>query len=68
MPAIVLKKLTLTIAWFQDVLARLQFSEQRLLPSWWLSTGLLEAAHPVELPDGRPRQRRSIAPPRAPAS
>ncbi|MFV1964216.1 MAG: hypothetical protein ACC628_02245 [Pirellulaceae bacterium] len=44
----------MTMAWFQDVLARLQFSEQRLLPSWWLSTGLLEAAHPVELPDGRP--------------
>ena len=34
--------------WFQDVLSRLEFSEQRLLPSWWLSSGLLEAAHPVE--------------------
>jgi ABC-2 type transport system permease protein len=44
----------MTMAWFQDVLARLQFSEQRLLPSWWLSTGLLEAAHPVKLADGRP--------------
>jgi ABC-2 type transport system permease protein len=37
----------MTLTWFQDVLARLQFSEQRLLPSWWLSSGLLEAAHPV---------------------
>jgi ABC-2 type transport system permease protein len=44
----------MTMVWFQDVLARLQFSEQRLLPSWWLSTGLLEAAHPVRLADGRP--------------
>lgn len=35
----------MSFSWFQDVLARLQFSEQRLLPSWWLSSGLLEAAH-----------------------
>jgi ABC-2 type transport system permease protein len=35
------------MTWFQDVLARLEFSEQRMLPSWWLSSGLLEAAHPV---------------------
>jgi ABC-2 type transport system permease protein len=34
----------LTPAWFQDLLGRLSFSEQRLLPSWWLSSGLLEAA------------------------
>ena len=34
----------LTPLWFQDVLGRLQFSEHRLLPSWWLSSGLLEAA------------------------
>lgn len=33
----------LTSEWFQDVFARLRFSEHRLLPSWWLSTGLLEA-------------------------
>ncbi len=33
----------LTVGWFQEVLNRLQFSEQRLLPSWWLSTGLLKA-------------------------
>ena len=30
--------------WFQELLGRLQFTEQRLLPSWWLSSGLLEAA------------------------
>lgn len=34
----------LTPLWFQDMLSRLQFSEHRLLPSWWLSTGLLLAA------------------------
>ncbi len=35
----------LTPHWFQEMLGRLQFSEHRLLPSWWLSSGLLEAAH-----------------------
>jgi ABC-2 type transport system permease protein len=34
----------LTPLWFQDMLSRLQFSEHRLLPSWWLSTGVLLAA------------------------
>ncbi len=34
----------LTVGWFQEILNRLQFSEQRLLPSWWLSSGLLFAA------------------------
>jgi ABC-2 type transport system permease protein len=34
----------LTPGWFQEMLRRLQFTEGRLLPSWWLSTGLLEAA------------------------
>ena len=34
----------LTPGWFEEILARLRFSEQRLLPSWWLSSGLLEAA------------------------
>jgi len=34
----------LTPAWFQEMLARLRISEARLLPSWWLSSGLLEAA------------------------
>lgn len=35
----------LTPAWMQEMLGRLRFSEHRLLPSWWLSTGLLQAAH-----------------------
>ncbi|MDZ7618233.1 MAG: hypothetical protein U1E05_14600, partial [Patescibacteria group bacterium] len=33
----------LTPSWFQEMLARLSFTEGRLLPSWWLSSGLLEA-------------------------
>ena len=35
----------LTPRWFQDMLGRLQLTEQRLLPSWWLSSGVLETAH-----------------------
>lgn len=34
----------LTPSWFDSLLTRLRFSEHRLLPNWWLSTGLLEAA------------------------
>lgn len=34
----------LTPTWFRELLGRLQFSERRLLPSWWLSAGLLAAA------------------------
>ena len=34
----------MTPAWFQEMRSRLHFSETRLLPSWWLSTGLLDAA------------------------
>jgi len=34
----------LTPTWFRDILDRLKFAEHRLLPSWWLSSGLLEAA------------------------
>jgi len=34
----------LTANWFRDILGRLQFSEKWLLPSWWLSSGLLSAA------------------------
>ncbi len=33
----------LTPSWFQEMLGRLSFTEGRLLPSWWLSSGLLEA-------------------------
>ncbi len=35
----------LTPGWFREMLARLSFTEGRLLPSWWLSSGLLEATH-----------------------
>jgi ABC-2 type transport system permease protein len=34
----------LTPLWFEEMLGRLQVSEHRMLPSWWLSSGLLEAA------------------------
>ncbi len=34
----------LTPSWFQEILGRMQVSDQRLLPSWWLSTGLLATA------------------------
>ncbi|HWA99138.1 MAG TPA: hypothetical protein VG713_11625 [Pirellulales bacterium] len=35
----------LTAGWFEEALARVRFTEYRLLPNWWLSSGLLEAAH-----------------------
>lgn len=38
----------LTPAWLHDMLSRLRFTEQRMFPSWWLSSGLLDAAHPPE--------------------
>ncbi len=31
-------------AWFHQTLARLRYSQQRISPSWWLSSGLLEAS------------------------
>lgn len=34
----------MTPQWFHELLGRLQFSEQRLLPGWWLTTGLFAAA------------------------
>jgi ABC-2 type transport system permease protein len=34
----------LTPGWFQEMLNRMSITEHRLLPSWWLSSGLLEAA------------------------
>jgi len=34
----------LTPSWFREMLARLGFVEGRLLPSWWLTMGLLESA------------------------
>ncbi len=50
----------MTMSWFQDVLVRLEYSEQRLLPSWWLSTGLLEAAHPTQSAADRPAWLESL--------
>ncbi len=34
----------LTSGWFREVLGRLEFSDYRLLPSWWLSAALRESA------------------------
>jgi ABC-2 type transport system permease protein len=34
----------LTPGWFQDMLDRLRITQHRLLPSWWLSAGLFQAA------------------------
>ncbi len=34
----------LTPGWLHQMLSRLRFSEGRLLPSWWLTNGLLSAA------------------------
>ncbi len=43
----------MTPRWFQDISERLKFTERRLLPSSWLSAGLLEASRPgVEEHDG----------------
>ncbi len=35
---------TMSAAWLERTFARLAVTEQKLLPSWWLSTGLIEAA------------------------
>jgi ABC-2 type transport system permease protein len=34
----------MSVAWFERAFARLRITEQKLLPSWWLASGLLEAA------------------------
>ncbi len=34
----------LTPHWFQEMLHRLQLAEEKPLPNWWLSSGLLESA------------------------
>jgi ABC-2 type transport system permease protein len=34
----------LTVRWFQEMLRRLQLAQEKPLPNWWLSSGLLEAA------------------------
>ena len=51
----------LTPAWFQEMLARLRFSETRMLPSWWLSSGLLEAVRADwQTADGRQAMAESV--------
>ena len=44
----------MTPGWFEDMLTRLSYAQHRLAPSWWLSSGLLEAAHGKPKPDGAP--------------
>ena len=34
----------MSAVWFERTFSRLSVTEQKLFPSWWLSTGLLEAA------------------------
>lgn len=34
----------LTPDWFREMLGRMRLTQRQLLPSWWLSSGLLEAA------------------------
>ncbi len=41
----------MSAAWFDKTFARLAVTEQKLFPSWWLSSGLLEAARTDD--DGR---------------
>ena len=38
---------------FETVLSRLSITEQKFLPSWWLSSGLIEAARASERPEAR---------------
>ena len=52
----------LTPGWFQETIARLRYSENRLLPSWWLSTGLLESVRGgLGNDEGRLALRESLA-------
>lgn len=51
----------MTPEWLHQTLARTQFAYQRFLPSWWLSMGLLEAAHPVTPHEGPSSLSESLA-------
>ena len=42
-----------TSEWFEQLIARLSIAEQKFLPSWWLSSGLIEAAQNSERPGNR---------------
>ena len=39
-------------AWLEQTFARLAVTEQKLFPSWWLSSGLIEAANAGRGPNG----------------
>jgi ABC-2 type transport system permease protein len=43
---------SLSAQWFERTFARLAITEQKLLPSWWLSSGLIEAARAGRDPAG----------------
>ena len=45
------KSQLLTTAWFEETLSRLAMTEQVFLPSWWLASGLLDAALRGESPN-----------------
>ena len=40
----------LSAAWFEQIFARLAITEQKFFPSWWLSSGLIEAAQASDQP------------------
>ena len=40
-------------AWFEQILLKLSVTEQKFFPSWWLSTGLIEAARKSVRPGAR---------------
>ena len=44
---------TLSPAWIEQTFARLAITEHKLLPSWWLSTGLIESAGRADDPIDR---------------
>lgn len=43
---------TMSAAWFERTFARLAVTEQKLFPSWWLSSGLMESANAGRGPGG----------------
>jgi ABC-2 type transport system permease protein len=55
----------LSTAWLERTFARLSVTEHKLLPSWWLSTGLIEAAsigrHGAESPTALAESLRFLA-------
>ena len=43
----------MTAEWFDTVITRLSIAEQKFLPSWWLASGLIEAARWGTQPEAR---------------